>query len=266
MSKATPARAAVVGLVTLCACAIGAVAGTSVAGAACFRVAEPHHGAWEAACMVAGGEEEYINAYTNRFVRRSEPGVYCAQVETAEVSWYANRTCTGTPAQGVSLYTRVKAMAVGRGIGPLMGKALKPQVYLFSLGRVECEHAAIEGESKAEEFTALTVPVRDSTCTGFGTTDLISEADYEFDTEGAMGVSSKNILITDKLANCTLTIASGGSNKTLDEVEYVDSTSKKIEANINLKAIHYEASGGACGAAKKLETNGALLGSVAIET
>ena len=63
----------------------------------------------------------------------------------------------------------------------------------------------------------------------------------------------------------TVTIFSGGGNKSLEEVNYTEGETGVVNAELSVNDLHYEASGGVCGTAEHLYTNGTITGTMELK-
>jgi hypothetical protein len=242
----------------------------------CFKVTEPamrYGGFMDARCetgVMRNGEYTEIVNHANplgptNYRRTNVEGVWCALVVSTEISWFRNRTCSGTPTQEASTFNTVFAeerFTVGVG-HHLVPRARTPQRISVNAGTISCSTLEGSGEPKTTKASEITISVKYSGCEGLSAKVTASETEYELNGEGLVGITGKNLVFTDESAGCSIKIIAGGSDKELETVEYGDDTTKgTIEGMVTIKGLHYESSGGRCGTAKKLEENGTYSGEI----
>lgn len=240
---------------------------TSTASAeSCFQTVFTSRGSYTASgCGTVGAPKNWVwGSNTFNWEPTTRASEYCVKVRAGNASWYTDVGCDKYNAS-TGEYSLLWAQPGWHWwrIAPITGKGKGVQAIQTTAGAVECEEATVGGEDASEMAKTQVLKLKYGKCTGFGSAVTVSEAEYEFNAEGPVGIVNKNITITDASAGCSVTIASGGSNKALNAAEYTNTAEGTIVAKSKLSAINYEPSGGACGT-KKLETNGTYNGEAEI--
>jgi len=245
---------------------LGAVRATPASAESCFQTLIEGKGSYtSSACSVVGAPKDWVwGSNTFNWEATTMEKVYCVKVRAGNASWYEDVGCD-KPKASTGEYSEIWAEAGFLwGINPIVARGKGSQVIDTTAGAVECEELKLSGEAKATEEKTQILTAKYSNCKGFGSKVTVSEAELEFGAEGTLGIVNKNITVTDSEGGCSVTIPSGGSDKSLEKVAYTNTAEGKIIANGQLNSLDYEPSGGACGT-KKLETNGTYKGEVEIE-
>jgi hypothetical protein len=145
--------------------------------------------------------------------------------------------------------------------GTVEGKQLNTQKLLAGSLSISCSTATVKGSiaSSEEEARFGKDVVQYGGCEAGATKVTISEADYEFDAEGALRIVEP-IVISDAPAKCTVKVSAtprAGSTT----VKYANGT--KLEVAVTVSGLSDEPSGGACGSAKP-QTNGQIEGTLGL--
>jgi hypothetical protein len=244
---------------------LAAATASPASAESCFRVIGSERGAYvSAACNQGGPPYRWVwgsNTFNWEFL--GTPNRYCVKVKSGLPSWYEDAVCSKEK-EGTSEYTKVQARpGFWWGIKPLGGDNKGVQVFHTTAGAIECGELTLSAEPTSKEPEQQTFNATYGKCEAFGASVTVSEAEYEMTAEGDVSVVSKNIIVTDGVASCTVTIPAGGSNTDLARTEYTNTTEGTIIGDVRLSGVHYEPSGGSCGT-KALETNGSYEGEVEI--
>jgi hypothetical protein len=141
--------------------------------------------------------------------------------------------------------------------GKVEGVQKGSHVFVTNAGKVSCTNVSSTGEVMAEIAKVTKESVKYSGCFAFGFEAKVSEVKFEFDAEGTVKIEN-TITIEVPEAGCHLTIPPTGNEK-LSTITYANKGTTELEVTAAAKNIHYEASGGPCGAKTK-ETNGEYSG------
>ncbi len=210
----------------------------------------------DSSCSKSGGIRLYVFAETwgsSTWTKRAgDNNEYCTQSEEMATGFWDNFTCTSPLEghEGLHKWTLVYAKpGFLFGIAPLKALAVGTQVMHLNGGGVECTKATGEVEVHTTKASTQPIAITYSGCVAFGVAATITGAEYEIYANGAIGVTSKGLVIRSAVGNCSIKIQGGGSNKTLESVIYSKSGTKETAAvaTVSVKGIHYESSGGICG-------------------
>jgi hypothetical protein len=119
------------------------------------------------------------------------------------------------------------------------------QVFSDSAGLLECASSTSTGKVKAGAQKALVETVTYSKCQAFGEHFTASPAEFEYSAEGSVKLL-KAMTWEFATGKCHLTITTAGNEK-LETAKYSNFGSG-IDMSLRIKGIHYESSGGTCGA------------------
>jgi hypothetical protein len=137
--------------------------------------------------------------------------------------------------------------------GKVEGVQKGNQVFTLNAGKITCTKLTATGEVMAEISKQTKENFKYSGCLAFGFEAKVSEVKFEFNAEGTVKLEN-TVTIEVPSAGCHVTLAPAG-NEALSTITYANKGATELEVSAAAKNIHYEASGGTCGAKSK-ETNG----------
>jgi hypothetical protein len=146
--------------------------------------------------------------------------------------------------------------------GKVEGVQKGNQVFTLNAGKITCTKLTATGEVMAEISKVTKETFNYSGCLAFGFEAIVSEVKFEFNAEGTVKLEN-TVTIEVPSAGCHVTLASAGNEK-LSSISYANKGTTELEVSATAKSIHYEASGGTCGAKSK-ETNGEYNGKSAVK-
>ncbi|MFI4977605.1 MAG: hypothetical protein ACHQC8_02840 [Solirubrobacterales bacterium] len=146
--------------------------------------------------------------------------------------------------------------------GKVEGVQRANHVFTTNAGKVSCTKVSSSGEVMEEISKVTKETVKYSGCLAFGFEAKVSEVKFEFNAEGTVKLEN-TITIEVPEAGCHVTIPPTGNEK-LGTISYANKGATELEVTAAAKNIHYEASGGPCGAKAK-ETNGEYSGKSAVK-
>lgn len=137
--------------------------------------------------------------------------------------------------------------------GKVEGVQKGSHVFNLNAGKVACTKVTSTGEVMAEISKVTKENIKYSGCLAFGFEAKVSEVKFEFNADGTVKLEN-TITIEVVEAGCHVTIPPAGNEK-LSTISYANKGTTELEVSAAAEGIHYEASGGPCGAKSK-ETNG----------
>jgi hypothetical protein len=142
--------------------------------------------------------------------------------------------------------------------GKIEGVQKGNHVFNLNAGKITCTKLTATGEVMAEISKVTKENIKYSGCLAFGFDAKVSEVKFEFNAEGTVRLEN-TVTIEVPSAGCHVTLAPAGNEK-LSTITYANKGTKELEVTAAAKNIHYEASGGPCGAEEAKETDGEYSG------
>jgi hypothetical protein len=223
----------------------------------CYRTQQNGHG--NRTTNNCGGMEapgNFIWASQSLF-RQISRHVFCSRVAVPGTGDFVTDACSTGGGIKAWIEVRGSLLAANGFTPPFVTNNKGAETFGLDSGSVKC--ATVKGSGTGAS-TIITEAQTFSGCEAFGNSVTISETEYEFQMEGGLGIVGKNLVITDSADSCSVTIFAGGSNGSLEEVVYADGEPGTVRAEIGVEGVQYEASGGVCGAAEHLYTDGTISG------
>jgi hypothetical protein len=147
--------------------------------------------------------------------------------------------------------------------GKVEGVQKTNQVFTLNAGKITCTKLTSTGEVMAEISKVTKENFKYSGCLAFGFEAKVSEVKFEFNAEGTVKLEN-TVTIEVPSAGCHVTLAPAGNEK-LSTIKYANKGATELEVTAAAEGIHYEASGGSCGAKGAKETNGEYNGKSAVK-
>jgi hypothetical protein len=142
--------------------------------------------------------------------------------------------------------------------GKVEGVQKGSHVFTLNAGKVSCSKVSATGEVMAEISKVTRETLKYSSCFAFGFEAKVSDVKFEFNAEGTAKLEN-TVTVEVPEAGCHVTLSTTGNEK-LSTITYANKGTKELEVTAAAKNIHYEASGGPCGAEEAKETNGEYSG------
>jgi hypothetical protein len=142
--------------------------------------------------------------------------------------------------------------------GTLKGSGGK-QVFTMGTTKAICETIALAGSVTTTKSETELANVQFNECEVFGGKASVTEAEVELNAEEGVYDVGGPIVITDATGKCSVKVESAGTGT----AKYTTGKSLKVSATAH--EIVYEPSGGICGEAKTLKTNGSYEGEASLE-